>query len=436
VAGVNCATFSPDGRRLATASDDFTIKLWDTATGGEVFTLRGHTATVMSLAFSPDGNRIASGGLDHTARVWDATPLSPELLKAAEDRYQRKLIELRDLASAGDDGQRAEIHARNQRWGEAVTSYSRAIELHPTDAMNWFKRGLAHGKLGRTAQADADYSRALELDANGSRTFLGHSYRLMAFPLMGTGQLREAEKAFRAALRSFEKAAADTPTIANLWHGQSNTLKQLGRILRKEGRSAEAADAFRRALALTEQIGAEGRIKDLSPNWIIEHYTDLVYLLDIAGRGQEAMPALKKVLELAPNNAMIHNDLAWFLAMSTDARVRDPQRAVSLARRAVALAPREEVYWNTLGVACYRSGDWSAAIEALMRSMELLPDQSEGFNSCFLAMAHWQLGDKPQARSRYDKAVPWMEKNQPKDEELIRFRAEAAALLGVEAKKK
>jgi len=43
----------------------------------------------------------------------------------------------------------------------------------------------------------------------------------------------------------------------------------------------------------------------------------------------------------------------------------------------------------------------------------------------FLAMTRWQLGDKQEARKWYDKAVQWMEKNQPKDEELIRFRAEA-----------
>jgi WD40 repeat protein/serine/threonine protein kinase len=67
---------SPDGRRLATGSNDRTVKLWDTTTGEEVFTLRGHTAAVLCVAFSPDGQQIASGGYDRTVRVWDASPPS------------------------------------------------------------------------------------------------------------------------------------------------------------------------------------------------------------------------------------------------------------------------------------------------------------------------------------------------------------------------
>jgi hypothetical protein len=56
----------------------------------------------------------------------------------------------------------------------------------------------------------------------------------------------------------------------------------------------------------------------------------------------------------------------------------------------------------------------------------------DSFAWFFLAMAHWQRGDKKQARQWYDTAVRWMEKNKPQDDELRRFRAEAAALLGVE----
>jgi WD40 repeat protein len=87
--------FSPDGMRIATTGYDRTIKLWDTATGREVFTLRGHTGGVGELVFSPDGCRIVSSGIDGTARVWDATPLPAAVLQAEEERYQQKLRELK-----------------------------------------------------------------------------------------------------------------------------------------------------------------------------------------------------------------------------------------------------------------------------------------------------------------------------------------------------
>ncbi len=68
---VNDAAVSPDGRWLATASDDATVKIWNAATGQEVHTLAGHSAPVTSLAFSPASTHLATGSSDSLIIVWD-----------------------------------------------------------------------------------------------------------------------------------------------------------------------------------------------------------------------------------------------------------------------------------------------------------------------------------------------------------------------------
>jgi len=63
--------FNMDGRLLATASDDQTVRLWDVETGRpHGWSLTGHTGMVQDVAFSPDGRMLATASTDGTARLW------------------------------------------------------------------------------------------------------------------------------------------------------------------------------------------------------------------------------------------------------------------------------------------------------------------------------------------------------------------------------
>jgi WD40 repeat protein len=79
---VRSVAFSHDSTRLASASDDKTVKLWDASSGECLQTLEGHSDWVSSVAFSHDSTRLASASSDKTVKLWDAS--SGECLQTLE----------------------------------------------------------------------------------------------------------------------------------------------------------------------------------------------------------------------------------------------------------------------------------------------------------------------------------------------------------------
>ncbi|KAH8797868.1 hypothetical protein F5884DRAFT_825522 [Xylogone sp. PMI_703] len=103
---VRAIAFSPDGKQIASGSDDRTIKLWDATTGDLQKTLAGHSDWVTAVAFSPDGKQIASGSDDWTIKLWDATTGDLQKTLAGHSDSVRAITfspDGKQIASGSDD---------------------------------------------------------------------------------------------------------------------------------------------------------------------------------------------------------------------------------------------------------------------------------------------------------------------------------------------
>jgi Flp pilus assembly protein TadD len=149
-----------------------------------------------------------------------------------------------------------------------------------------------------------------------------------------------------------------------------------------------------------------------------------------AGDPKAAKEAWNKSIEVGHADPVAHSDIAQLLSNDPDLRVRDTARALALAKRAVDLAPKSGESWTALGAAQFRVGDAKAALTALEKAAEL-QDGGTGIDFFFMAMAHWQSGNKDKARKFYEQGVLWIERYAPLDDDLRRFRSEAAALMGL-----
>jgi serine/threonine protein kinase/uncharacterized protein HemY len=237
--------------------------------------------------------------------------------------------------------------------------------------------------------------------------------------LADQGKLDEAEPLLRESLAIFERnfdyiSEAHVPSYAFLVMALRGKKDQAGLESLRE-------DVTKRAKRLREE-----RPDDAGPLF----YAALAQAL--VGDADGAVETLSQIAVRRPGKHKVWyfriDQLAFTLAVRPDSHERYPGVALDLAQQAIEMAPQAGEVWSTLGIAQYRAASWQAAVAALKKSVEL---KSRRDVACwlFLAMAHWQLGEKETARAWYDKATHWMDQHQPNREELKLFRAEAEEVM-------
>jgi serine/threonine-protein kinase len=265
---------------------------------------------------------------------------------------------------------------------------------------------------------------------------VAHGLQALAGIQIATGRPGEAEESLRQALGVWEKLAADqaqAPEESSYRVYAMTCRLNLGDLYVGLGKWPQAAAAFERCLPAAERLAREFSQVPGRRSYVGEIHSRRAYCLLAAGRRGEAevefdrcVTQYEKLIAEFPDRHELKWELVMHLCTFPVPRLRAPGRAVELAEAAAKFSPSPQ----GLGLAYYRAGRWKECIRELGKEAKALRRGSTviGF---FLAMGHWQGGDKGRARRLYHEAAALMAKAKLPSYAERSVQAEAAKLLGM-----
>ncbi len=495
--GVPSVAFSPDGAILASVSKDHQIRLWNTATGELLRICAGHEYPVESLEFSADGRWLASADFGGVVGLWEphsgsqksyttsAMTNGNQLWRVRFDPSSRYLVAVGDAGVAGW-AIRSNSHSTTlEPFLNLPLFTTRDLAIHPGGTDLVFKRWFSEtGRKGqilaydlRTAQLRplckgeppegkaAGILRQFFFDVDGKALMYQGTQGTEALDWDHSGEPSKRlprlndtcitsvtlDGRWGAGWGSTGVALYDLTTGATVFRLTDNRHAIWSSQFSPDG-SQLAQGLGNGQLEIWELDQVQVRLAEFGiatpstriakavhrglPPLSASDFERLVVLN--RDQGLKTLATFHKSVRPDLENAKELNQFAWYLTTAPQLELQDASRALELAKRALQLAPNDGHIWNTLGVAYYRSGNWTDAIAAFTKSQSL---QGENvYDLLYLAMARWQTGQKDDAIAVYERALAQKVSLQDQRDfdrstgRLLRLKAECSALLGLSIK--